>query len=310
MAIRSGRPCLLANNAGKNPLAKNQHTHHLRRNIVQKSKIWLVTFVVLMVFTMTLSPVQTGYAASLPDVLNALNDANGVAAANNTNSDSGGVLGKLLGFIFDKILGPILNLGDGASTDSVKTGGLAGKVIVIDPGHGGGNPGAVGPGSVTESSVNLAVALKVKKLLENGGAKVVMTRSTDRYVAAPGSSLGQELQERLDIANANKADIFVSLHSNSNENASIQGAMTFYHANSAKPLADSIQNSLIKSTGAVNKGVESATFYVLRNASMPSVLVEMGFLTNPQEEQKLNSASYQEKIALGVYQGIANYFSK
>jgi N-acetylmuramoyl-L-alanine amidase len=168
----------------------------------------------------------------------------------------------------------------------------------------------VGPGGVTESSVNLAVGLKVKKLLENSGAKVVMTRSTDRYVAAPGSSLGEELQERLDIAEASNADIFVSLHSNANDDSGLQGTMTFYNAASAKPLADSIENAVIKSTGSVNKGVESATFYVLRNASMPSVLVEMGFITNPQEEQKLNNPSYQGKIAQGVYQGIAKYFSK
>lgn len=274
-----------------------------------KSKIWLVACVVLIAFSITLLPVQSGYAASLPDVLNALGDAKAATAADNTNAGSGGILGKLFGFIFDKILGPILNLGDGKSKSGIKTGGLAGKVVVLDPGHGGGNPGAVGAGGVQESSVNLAVALKIKKLLENNGAKVVMTRSTDRYVAAPGSSLGQELQARLNIADANKADIFVSLHSNANQNSAIQGAMTFYHANSAKPLAESIQNSLISSTGAVNKGVETATFHVLRNASMPSVLVEMGFVTNPQEAQKLANASYQEKIATGVYQGIAKYFS-
>lgn len=279
-----------------------------------KSKIWSIACVVLMAFTLTLLPVQTGSAASLPDVLNALNDANGTAVAkdvsSNTSSEkTGGVFGKLLGFIFDKILGPLLNLGDG-SKGGVKTGGLAGKVIVLDPGHGGGNPGAVGPGGVTESSANLAVGLKVKKLLENSGAKVVMTRSTDRYVAAPGSSLGKELQERLDIADANKADIFVSLHSNANDDPGIQGTMTFYNANSAKPLADSIQNAVINSTGATSKGTESATFYVLRNASMPSVLIEMGFITNPQEEQRLNNPSYQGKIAQGIYRGIANYFSK
>lgn len=277
---------------------------------MDKSKLWFVACIMLIAFAITLVPVQTGYAAPLPDVLSALNNANSTSAADNTVSEKGGVFGKLLGFIFDKILGPILNLGDSKSTGGTKTGGLAGKVVVLDPGHGGGNPGAVGPSGVYESNVNLAVGLKVKQLLENNGAKVIMTRSTDRYVAAPGSSLGQELQARLDVADANKADIFVSLHSNSNEDPNIQGTMTFYNANSAKPLADSIQQAVIKSSGAVSKGVETATFYVLRNAAMPSVLVEMGFISSPQEELKLDNPSYQGKIALGVYQGIANYFSK
>lgn len=277
-----------------------------------KSKIALAVLVVFMAMSVALVPVQTGHAASLPDLLNTVQNTDSAAAtANNSVSDTGGgTLGKLLGFIFDKILGPILNLGGGISGGGVKTGGLAGKVVVLDPGHGGGNPGAVGPNGVSESNVNLAVALKVRKLLENKGAKVVMTRSTDRYVAAPGSSLGQELQARLDIADANKADIFVSIHSNSNEDENIQGTMTFYNASSAKPLAESVQKTLIKATGAEDKGVETATFYVLRNASMPSVLVEMGFISNGQEEQKLNNSSYQDKIAQGIYQGIAGYFSK
>lgn len=281
-----------------------------------KPKIWLLASLVFLVLAISLLPVQTGHAASLPEVLSAMKNVNDAAAAANTSAvastdsnSGGGIFGKLLGLLFDKILGPILNLGSGSQA-GVKSGGLAGKVIVIDPGHGGSNPGAVGPGGVTESGVNLAVGLKVKKLLENGGAKVIMTRATDRTVAAPGSSLGEELQARLDVADANKADIFVSLHSNHNEDSSIQGTMTFYNAENARPLAESIQRAVIKSTGAVDKDVQSATFYVLRNASMPSVLVEMGFVSSPQEEQKLANAGYQDKIAQGVYRGIAEYFSK
>jgi N-acetylmuramoyl-L-alanine amidase len=250
-------------------------------------------------------PLQTAHAASLPDILSALTPTNSVAATNDAG-DGGGALGKLLGFLFNKILGPILNLGDGISGGANRTGSLSGKVITLDPGHGGGNPGAVGPAGVQESQINLAVALKLKKLLENSGAKVVMTRSTDRYVAAPGSSLGQELQERLKIAEANNADLFISLHSNSNEEPSINGAMTFYYADAAKPLAENIQRSLVKATGAANKGVETATFYVLRNAAAPSVLVEMGFVSNPTEEQKLDSSEYQAKLAQGIHQGIMN----
>lgn len=251
---------------------------------------------------------QTTHAASLPDILNSLNQSSSAVPVDNTGS--GGALGKLLGFLFDKILGPILNLGEEVTGGFTRSGSLKGKTIVIDPGHGGGNPGAVGPGGKYESQINLGVSLKLKKLLENNGAKVVMTRSTDRYVAAPGSSLGQELQERLDIAEANKADMFISLHSNSNSDQSIKGAMTFYHGDANRALAESVQRSLIKATGAADKGIETATFYVLRNASMPSILVEMGFVSNPTEEQKLASSAYQDKLAQGIFQGISNFVAK
>lgn len=272
---------------------------------MHKSKFWNGISVLLVVLMVIVIPFQTAHAASLPDILSALTPANNVAAANDAG-DGGGALGKLLGFLFNKILGPILNLGDGISGGTNRNGSLSGKVITLDPGHGGGNPGAVGSAGVQESQVNLGVALKLKKLLENSGAKVVMTRSTDRYVAAPGSSLGQELQERLNIAEASNSDLFISLHSNSNEEPSINGAMTFYYADAAKPLAENIQRSLVKATGAANKGIETATFYVLRNANAPAVLVEMGFVTNPTEEQKLDSSEYQVKLAQGIYQGIMN----
>lgn len=276
---------------------------------MHKSKLLTGICLLIVMMMVIMVPLQTAHAASLPDILSSLN-TNNTAAAATSSSDGGGALGKLLGFIFDKILGPILNLGEGLSGGSKPSGNLSGKIITLDPGHGGGNPGAVGPGGTNESNVNLAVALKLKKLLENSGAKVVMTRSTDRYVAVPGSSLGEELQERLTIADANNSDIFVSLHSNSSENSSIDGAMTFYYADAAKPLAESIQRSLVKSTRAIDKGVEHATFYVLRNASMPSVLVEMGFVSNPGEEVRLSSESYQTKLAQGIHQGIMNSIAK
>lgn len=183
---------------------------------------------------------------------------------------------------------------------------LVGKTVVLDPGHGGTNPGAVA-NQVEEAQINLDVSLKVKDLLEKEGAKVVLTRDANRNVAAKGVPLSAELQARLDIASAQAGDIFVSIHSNSNENSQIKGAMSFYYDEGSKELAQTIQQQLIQSTKAVDKGIVKENFYVLKNSAVPAVLVELGFVTNPQEAAMLNTKSYQEKLAQGIYQGILAY---
>lgn len=184
---------------------------------------------------------------------------------------------------------------------------LGGKTIVIDAGHGGHNPGAVANGSV-EAENNLAVAQLVADKLREAGATVVMTRTSDRAVASEQSSLREELKARVDLADRHEGDIFVSIHSNSNENSKVYGAMTFYHNEESKALAEAVQKNLIYRTKANDKGIQTAGFYVLRYTSMPSVLVEMGFVSNPQEAKLLNSDVYRMKLANGIYEGIEEYF--
>ncbi len=186
---------------------------------------------------------------------------------------------------------------------------LAGKVILIDPGHGGHNPGAVANGS-TEAENNLAVSMRLQEKLERGGAKVVMTRMSDRSVAKKTSSLTEELAARVAIAEAQDADIYVSIHSKSNHDPRIYGAMTFYSSKQSRQLAETIQKNLVYRTKAKDMGSKAQGFYVLRNTSMPSVLVEMGFVSNPQEAKLLNGTSYREKIADGLYEGIEEYFRR
>lgn len=271
-----------------------------------------------------LAPVQSAHAAPGDEVLKTL-----TASTAPTDGKGVNLFEKLFDLLFNKILGPILNIFNGgkaeapASTSPIKvtplppsssgpiqdTGVLRGKVIVVDPGHGGSNPGAVAF-NTREADNNLAVALKLRDKLARAGAKVIMTRSTDRTVAPEGSSLGEELQARVDIAEANHADIFVSVHSNSNPDPRIAGAMTFYPSGRSQSLALEVQSALIESTNAVDKGVAPATFYVLRNTSMPSILVEMGFVTNEQEAKKLQDDSYRNSIAQGIYNGIVRYFNK
>lgn len=184
---------------------------------------------------------------------------------------------------------------------------VSGKTVIIDAGHGGYNPGAIANGSV-EKDNNLAVALLLEEQLENAGADVVMTRTTDRAVADKTTALRSELQARVDIAERYDGDIFVSIHSNSNQDANVHGAMTFYSTERSKELAETIQKNLLYRTKAQDKGVENAGFYVLRNTSMPSVLVEMGFVSNPREAKLLSDPSYRKKIANGIYEGIEEYF--
>ena len=181
------------------------------------------------------------------------------------------------------------------------------KIVVIDPGHGGSNPGATQYG-MRESDNNLAVSLKLKKLLEDSGAKVIMTRDTDRSVAKEGVQLKQELQARVDLVDANNADVFISIHTNANDNADVHGAMTFYYNDMSKILANDIQKSLIKTTKTTDKGTEKENFYVLRNNTVPAVLVEMGFITNKSEAIKLNDDIYRNTIVDGIYEGLVNYF--
>lgn len=117
-----------------------------------------------------------------------------------------------------------------------------------------------------------------------------------------------ELQARVDIAEKNDGDIFVSIHSNSNNNQNVHGAMTFYGGERSEELAETIQKNVVYRTKAQDKGIQPAGFYVIRNTSMPGVLVEMGFVSNPKEAKLLSDPSYRQKIANGIYEGIEEYF--
>lgn len=181
---------------------------------------------------------------------------------------------------------------------------LAGAVIVIDPGHGGSDPGAVGGKGTFEKNINLAVALKVAALLKGAGAKVVMTRDSDVYPT---------LGERVDIANQLNADIFVSVHCNSLKRVDPGGTEVFVAPRSAitsMALAQAVQKSLVKQIGLFDRGVKSNEFYVLNHTNMPSVLVELAFISKEEEEILLNDPAFQDKAALGIYEGIRAFFTQ
>ena len=176
--------------------------------------------------------------------------------------------------------------------------------IVVDPGHGGTDPGAMANDS-TEKDINLEVARQVSKNLTAKGITVIMTRSKDEYLG---------LVERANQGKSNRATIFVSLHCNSAESTSASGIETYYYINSDnkydKELATNIQTAVIKATGAKSRGVKSANFSVLRNSVIPAALIEMGFISNPDEAELLNDKAYQSKIAKGVTNGIVAFLQK
>ncbi|MDY3208429.1 SH3 domain-containing protein [Clostridium baratii] len=171
--------------------------------------------------------------------------------------------------------------------------------VFIDPGHGGYDDGSSGNG-LLEDELNLQIGLKLQKKLEARGIEVKMSRTTDEYL-----SLG----ERAEMANEYGADIFVSNHINSFEQASANGIETYYHRDksSHKPLSDGIQSNAIKQTGAVDRGVKNANFAVLRESTMPSSLFEAGFISNKAEASKLGSDAYQDKLATALADGIEKY---
>lgn len=280
-----------------------------------KNKLLSHIMLLLMIFSILTPFTPVHAASSLDNVLATLASASipGQNSQSTGTTTTQNPLEKLFGLLFNKILGPILNVFTGkpqtnVTTPAIPTGGLTGKVIVVDPGHGGSNPGAVA-NNTRESDNNLAVGLKLREKLVQAGAKVILTRDTDRTVAPEGSSLGEELQARVNLAENNHADLFISIHSNYNSDPTIAGAMTFYPSNKTTTLASEVENSIILATTAVNKGISPATFYVLRNTSMPSILVEMGFVSNQEEAALLTNDAYRTKMAQGILNGTIKYFT-
>lgn len=169
-------------------------------------------------------------------------------------------------------------------------------VAYVDAGHGGSDPGTVGNG-LRESDLTLKIALKVKQKLEAQGIKVFMSRETDVFSA---------FQDRAKWANEIGPDIFISIHINS-ASPSASGIETFYYKGIDKPLADNIQNMLIKYTGAINRNVKKDDFYVVKNTNMPASLVECGFISNVNEANKLRTDSYQDTLARAIVDGATSY---
>ena len=192
--------------------------------------------------------------------------------------------------------------------------GLKGKIIVLDPGHGGNDAGAIGPTGVMEKTVTLRVALELEKLLKEKEAVVIMTRTTDKTVSPKGSKASdiEELQARCDVANREKADIFISIHADSFTNPAARGTTGYYYAKSdtddGRRLADAIRRGLCEQIKTPSRGTKPCNFYVVRHTDMPATLLELAFISNPEEEKILDSEDGVKKAAQGILDGIEDYF--
>lgn len=237
---------------------------------------------------------------------------------------------------FDRVFNPYYYQVPSTKVYSIRT-------VVIDPGHGGKDPGAIGRKGLREKDVALDISKKLRNILEDSGFKVVMTRDTDNFIS---------LRRRADISNKIKADFFISVHANAARNRSARGFEVFYlsdamddnaravaaaenavleledefelkHSNAldaivwdllydeyrieSKEMAASLCESMQRDSIGKNRGVKSARFYVLKGVRSPSVLIEVGFISNSSEESKLRSTSFRKQIAQALAKGIINY---
>ena len=190
--------------------------------------------------------------------------------------------------------------------------GLKGRTIVIDPGHGGSDTGAVGVGGLREKDVTLEVAGKVRDILENSGVNVVMTREDDRDVYGPTATDSQELQARVDYGNFTpNVDVFLSIHCNAFTSESSNGTETYYYPKTWLDalLAQNLQEAMIEHGDRRDRGIHEARFYVCRHSTMPAALVELAFITNYVEGSLLADEDFQDEMAQGIAEGLANYFA-
>lgn len=204
--------------------------------------------------------------------------------------------------------GAVLVLNEEASS-----GGIC---IVVDAGHGGSDPGKVGVNGALEKDINLALALKLKELLEHKEIEVVLTRDSDMglYPDDASNKKAADMQNRCKIITDAKPVFTISLHQNSYVTPDIKGAQVFYYGQSdkGKELAEMIQSSLITHVSPENTRTAKAneSYYLLKKTPTPTVIVECGFLSNPNEADLLLDPDYQDKLVRAVYMGVLEYLEK
>lgn len=175
-------------------------------------------------------------------------------------------------------------------------------LVIVDPGHGGKDPGAIGIGGLQEKDIILPISQEVAAILEQNGVKAVLTRNSDYFV---------DLAPRVAMAERLDANLFVSIHANSINlsRQDISGLETYYYS-SGQALAQTIHNNILQNVDIDNRGVRRARFFVLRKSSMPSVLVEVGFVTGREDAAKLSDSAYRSKMAQAIANGILQYIQR
>lgn len=187
-------------------------------------------------------------------------------------------------------------------------------VIVIDVGHGGSDPGKVSSDGIKEKDINLQIAGYLKDYLIAQDYTVYLTRETDKglYDEHVSNKKTSDLNNRIQFFKEKKASYVVSIHQNSYPDASPHGAQTFYFSKSkeGEAFAASIQNALLEIDDTnTRKEKSSDSYYLLKNSNIPAVIVECGFLSNPEETSRLTDSNYQKKLAFAISKGICSYIS-
>ncbi|MEC9489527.1 MAG: N-acetylmuramoyl-L-alanine amidase, partial [Halanaerobiales bacterium] len=181
---------------------------------------------------------------------------------------------------------------------------IGSHLIVVDAGHGGFDPGAIGANGFEEKIPNLAIAREIAELLADKKHQVLLTRNSDKFLS---------LQQRVKFANNKNADLFVSIHANSFNNSQTGGVETYYNQssnNQNRLLAEKIHDKLGRNLGIYDRGIKESNFYVIKYTEMPSVLIEVAFLSNLREEKLLKSQDFQHKAAALIVDGILDYLEE
>lgn len=214
-----------------------------------------------------------------------------------------------LGFLI--LIGAIAAHNKNAQT----TGAGTGKIVLIDPGHGGSDPGKIGVNDALEKDINLQIAKLLTGYLRANGYTVIMSRTTDCMLATPDSSNKKtaDLNARITLMEQTNADFAISIHQNSYPDSSVHGAQCFYYQNSEEGsrLADRLQNALIKIADPDNHRVAKAndSYYIMKNSTCPVIIIECGFLSNYEEAELLCDENYQRKLAFAITSGVNDYLN-
>ena len=214
------------------------------------------------------------------------------------------------------VLAGLLFAGDKVRTYvSVQQENVRRNLVVLDPGHGGKDPGKVGADEELEKDINLAISLKVREKLEEDGMEVVMTREEDVMLSdgdADNKKL-EDLNSRIGIINEQQPAIAVSIHQNSYSDPAVRGAQVFYftHSDKGKQAAEALQKELLEFDQENTRDIKANdTYYLLKKTEVPTVIVECGFLSSPGEAELLTDEAYQEELAGAIAKGIESWVVK
>jgi N-acetylmuramoyl-L-alanine amidase len=173
-------------------------------------------------------------------------------------------------------------------------------VVALDAGHGGKDPGAIGPTGLRESDVVLDIARRIRDLLVADGIRVLMVRDADVFI---------DLPDRTRLAREGGATVFVSIHANASPRAAVSGSETYYLTPQSLALAQMIQEELASALGLPSRGVKTASFLVLRDSGVPAALVETAFISHADDEARLRDDSFRQRIAAAVHRGIVRFLT-